>query len=53
MAVCEILGIEIEVGNKDALFERSLSLVGRGGVICTPNPLILSASVENAPLRRA
>ena len=53
MAVCEILGIEIEVGNKDALFERSLSLVGHGGVICTPNPLILSTSVENAPLRRA
>ena len=53
MAVCKILGIEIEVGNKDALFERSLSLVGSGGVICTPNPLILSASVENQPLRRA
>ena len=53
MAACEILGIKIEVGEEGALFEKCLALVGKGGVICTPNPLILSASVENASLRRA
>ena len=53
MSVCKILGIDIEVGNRDSLFDKCNSLVGKGGVICTPNPLILSRSVENASLRRA
>ena len=53
MATCSILGIDIEVGSNDSLFERCVYLVGNGGVICTPNPLILSRSVEDAPLRRA
>ena len=53
MSKCDILGISIEVGDKNELYEKSASLVGRGGVICTPNPLILSDSVENASLRRA
>ena len=53
MGKCKILGIDIEVGNRDSLFDKCNSLVGKGGVICTPNPLILSRSVENASLRRA
>ena len=53
MATCSILDIDIEVGSEDSLFEKALRLVGTGGVICTPNPLILSRSVEDAPLRRA
>ncbi len=53
MRKCEILGIDIEVGNKDLLFAKCASLVGKGGVICTPNPLMLSYSVENPSLRRA
>jgi N-acetylglucosaminyldiphosphoundecaprenol N-acetyl-beta-D-mannosaminyltransferase len=43
----------MEVGDRDYLFEKCKSLVGRGGIVFTPNPLILSSSVENASLRRA
>lgn len=53
MGSCKILGIPIQVGDKDLLFQKCLSLVGQGGVICTPNPLILSRTVENAALRKA
>ena len=53
MGSCEILGIPIQVGDKDLLFQKCLSLVGEGGVVCTPNPLILSRSVENFALRQA
>ena len=53
MSKCKILGIPIEVGNRESLFEKCKALVGIGGVICTPNPLILSSSVENASLRHA
>lgn len=53
MSCCSILGIPIEVGNQFKLFSKCASLVGKGGVICTPNPIILSNSVENASLRRA
>ena len=53
MSTCRILGISIEVGGKNLLFEKCAALVGIGGVICTPNPLILSNSVENKALRRA
>ena len=53
MSHCNILGFKIEVGDKDSLLEKSFDLVGNGGIICTPNPLILSEAVENASLRRA
>ncbi len=53
MSRCDILGIPIEVGNKTNLYKKCASLVGIGGVICTPNPLILSDAVGNASLRRA
>ena len=53
MNASEILGIPIEVGNRYQLFEKCDRLVGKGGVICTPNPIILSLSVENAALRRS
>ncbi len=53
MSKINILGIPIEVGNRIRLFQKCEALVGIGGVVCTPNPLILSASVENASLRRA
>ena len=53
MSHCDILGFKIEVGDKDSLLEKSFDLVGNGGIICTPNPLILSEAVENASLRRA
>lgn len=49
----KILGIPIEVGSRSNLFYKCSALVGNGGVICTPNPLILSRSVENASLRDA
>ena len=53
MSICRILGIKVEVGNRSELFEKCESLVGIGGVICTPNPLILSNSMKNPALRRA
>ena len=53
MSICRILGIKVEVGNRYELFEKCESLVGIGGVICTPNPLILSNSLKNPALRRA
>ena len=53
MSICRILGIHVEVGNRSELFEKCESLVGIGGVICTPNPLILSNSLKNPALRRA
>lgn len=53
MSTCKILGIPIEVGNKSVLFSKCVFLVGKGGIVCTPNPLILSYSVENVSLRRA
>lgn len=53
MSTLDIFGIPIEVGNRFHLFEKCTSLVGIGGIICTPNPLILSRSVENVSLREA
>ena len=53
MSRCRILGISLEVGNRIELFEKCESLVGIGGVVCTPNPLILSNSMKNPSLRRA
>lgn len=53
MADCRILGIPIFVGNKIEIFEKISSFVGKGGVVCTPNPLILSSSLKNSALRRA
>ena len=52
-SVCRILGIPIAVGKRDEIFEKVDSLVGIGGVVCTPNPLILSNSLKNPSLRRA
>lgn len=53
MSTCEILGIPIEVGQSGELYSKIRSFVGRGGVICTPNPVILSNSLKNTALRRA
>ena len=53
MSACRILGILIEVGDQCEIFEKCKSLVGIGGVICTPNPLILSNAMKNPSLRRA
>ncbi len=53
MPSCRILGIPIEVGKREQVFEKVFSLVGKGGVVCTPNPLILSESLKNPSLRRA
>ena len=53
MSICRILGISVEVGNREELFKKCESRVGIGGVICTPNPLILSNSLKNPSLRRA
>ena len=53
MSTCCILGIPVEVGSRDKLFRKCESLVGIGGVICTPNPLILSNSMKNPVLRSA
>ena len=53
MSACRILGIPIEVGNQCEIFQKCKSLVGIGGVICTPNPLILSNAMKNPSLRRA
>ncbi len=51
--MCRILGIPIEVGKRSEIFNKVASLVGIGGVVCTPNPLILSDSLKNPALRRA
>lgn len=51
MGKCNILGIPMEVGNRSDLFNKCKALVGKGGLICTPNPIILSRSVEDSSLR--
>ena len=49
----KILGIPIKVGKSGELFSKCREYVGKGGAICTPNPIILTNAVGNCRLKRA
>lgn len=53
MEFVSILGVRIAAGERKELLRAVAEMVGRGGVVSTPNPEIMTLSTENSELREA